>query len=195
MQDVGDPRFTKPVLYLKEGTPAANLIAVAMEYSPSKSITRSKTELKRGKKSPVQLQSKSLFLDTPLSVLSYLLHGEAFLVGSNTQEAAQILQWVGYARNELHAILCACVHFPERSEEKVGAAAVLEGLNKVLMNRTYLVGERLSVADVAVAVEMQLLCSILDKCNRDTHPNLLRWLNTCLQQPQFVKVLGKQELY
>jgi len=64
-------------------------------------------------------------------------------------------------------------------------------LEKVLLNKTYLVGERITLADIAVATSLYLPFKlVLDAEFRRNHQNLSRWYITLINQPAFKKVLG-----
>jgi elongation factor 1-gamma len=68
-------------------------------------------------------------------------------------------------------------------------------LNAHLLTRTYLVGERISLADIVVGASLSnLYKSVLDPNFRKPFPNLNRWFVTVVNQPNFVKVLGEVQL-
>lgn len=68
---------------------------------------------------------------------------------------------------------------------------VLTSLNQHLLPRTYLVGEKITLADIVVACNLihlyELVC---DEGNRKPYQNVNRWFITCMNQPQFKVVLG-----
>ena len=77
---------------------------------------------------------------------------------------------------------------------------MLQRLNHFLRQKTFFVGERLSLGDVFVCVEILPLILMLQQdaaagrnLNRDQLPHLFRWLNTCCWQKEFQNVLGKFE--
>jgi len=64
-------------------------------------------------------------------------------------------------------------------------------LNEYLLTRTYLVGERISLADVALALDLlPAYQHVLEPDQRRPYINISRWLTTLLNQPQFKAVLG-----
>lgn len=68
---------------------------------------------------------------------------------------------------------------------------MLTAVNEYLLNHTYLVGERITLADIVVACNLlHLYEHVCDEANRKPYPNLNRWFNTCINQAQFKAILG-----
>ena len=72
---------------------------------------------------------------------------------------------------------------------------ILQYLDRHFSERTFLVGERISVADLSMAVS---LCAVFSPPsdlveNIETYPHLRRWLNHILRFPSCVDVLGPPE--
>jgi len=122
------------------------------------------------------------------------------LRGKTSLEQAQILQWINFAELELLPASCTWV-FPclglmpfnkqahERAQEDVKKFLTL--LNAHLLTRTFLVGERISLADITVACTMlQLYQNVLDAEFRAPFTNTNRWFSTMVNQPQVKKVIG-----
>lgn len=75
---------------------------------------------------------------------------------------------------------------------KEAVRSVLSTLDNHLKTRTFLVGERLSLADIVLASDLVLLYqNVLDAKFRGQFVNTLRWFTTCVNQPEFKKVLGE----
>merc|ERR1712203_943054 len=67
--------------------------------------------------------------------------------------------------------------------------------NDHLLTRTFLVGERLSLADIAVATTMlSLYKQVLDPAFRKPFVNVTRWFTTVVNQPNAKAVLGQVTL-
>jgi len=65
-------------------------------------------------------------------------------------------------------------------------------LNSNLSTRTFLVGERVSLADIAVCCNIKMLyAQVLDPEFRKSYGNVNRWFTTCINQPNFKKVMGE----
>ncbi|CAH1127902.1 unnamed protein product [Ceutorhynchus assimilis] len=125
------------------------------------------------------------------------------LKGKDDYEKAQILQWIGFAEGEVLPASCAWV-FPilgiiknspssqeafQRAKNDVRNALTI--LNNHLLTRTYLVGERISLADIVVASNLlNPYKYVLDPEYRKAFGNVNRWFTTLINQPQFKAVLG-----
>lgn len=73
--------------------------------------------------------------------------------------------------------------------------AQLQHFDKTLLTRTYLVGERLSVADVSVALNLlSAFQHVLDKKVRDSLGNVTRWFTTVINQNHVKEVVGEVKL-
>jgi elongation factor 1-gamma len=127
--------------------------------------------------------------------------GDGKLVGANNEEAAQVVQWLFFSTNHLETPLLNW-YLPVLGflpyDEKVYRESVaeakngLEILDRVLSNRTYLVGERITVADIVVGCALYIgLLSVLGPEHRDPYKHVLRYARTLFAQPQFKAVLGE----
>lgn len=119
-------------------------------------------------------------------------------------DQALVQQWVNFADHDLLPASAAWV-FPllgiiapnkgaiERAEKDVyEALAVLE---KHLLNQTYLVGERVTLADIVVFTTLLSLYQyVLEPAKRNKYANVTRWFNTILNQPQVKKVVTNYKL-
>merc|ERR1712113_416909 len=73
--------------------------------------------------------------------------------------------------------------------------AALKCLNDHLLTRTFLVGERLTLADIAVATTMlSLYKQVLEPAFRKPFVNVTRWFTTVVNQPKVKEVLGQVTL-
>jgi len=134
------------------------------------------------------------------NAIAYYVASES-LRGASLVDQAFVQQWVSFADNELLPASCTWV-FPtlgimqynkqntERSKEEVKKALGL--LNKHLETRTFLVGERITLADISVACNPLLLYQhVLEPSFREPFLNVNRWFVTLVNQPQFKKVIGE----
>merc|ERR1712098_952640 len=77
----------------------------------------------------------------------------------------------------------------DRAKEDV--KAVLKTLNDHLLTRTFLVGERVTLADIAVACTLlNLYKQVLDPSFRKPFMNVTRWFTTVINQPNAKDVIG-----
>jgi len=126
------------------------------------------------------------------------------LRGNTPVDEALILQWLGFADSEILPASCSWV-FPvlgilplnkqatERAKEDIKLA--LNGLNVHLLHNTYLVGERITLADICVACTLlHLYQYVLDPNFRKPYQNVNRWFLTVVNQPQVKSIIGEIKL-
>ncbi|NXO04268.1 EF1G factor, partial [Rhinopomastus cyanomelas] len=122
------------------------------------------------------------------------------LRGETPEAAAAILQWVNFADSDIVPPASTWVfptlgiiHYNKQATEfaKEEVRRVLGVLDSHLRSQTFLVGERVSLADIAVVCALLWLYKqVLDPAFRGPFGNVTRWFVTCLHQPQFRAVLG-----
>ena len=127
------------------------------------------------------------------------------LVGaSDALSAAMIQQFISVADNEVVRTLSAWV-YPLLGYAAYDASAVKNAiveahkvfavLDKILMPRTFLVGERITLADIVMFCSvMPAFKLVLDATERSKYINLTRWFCTLAAQSEFVAVIGDFEL-
>lgn len=126
------------------------------------------------------------------------------LRGKTDLERAQVLQWLSFADNELLPYASAWV-FPLLGlvpynkntvvRAKEDTERTLTVLNNALLNNTFLVGERISLADIVVFSNLlSVYQHVLEPSVRQPFGNLNRWFNTILNQPQVLKVVKNFKL-
>lgn len=121
------------------------------------------------------------------------------LRGSSDLEKALVWQWISFSDSEILPSSCAWV-FPllgimpfnkntvERAKADINVA--LNVLNKHLLNNTFLVGERISLADIIVFSNLLLLYQyVLEPSVRSEYGNVNRWFVTILNQTQVQAVV------
>ncbi|XP_058795494.1 elongation factor 1-gamma [Phymastichus coffea] len=126
------------------------------------------------------------------------------LRGKSDLEHAQVMQWLSFADSEILPASSAWV-FPllgimPYNKQNVEAAKddvkkTLTFLNDYLLTRTYLVGERISLADISMAMTLLYLYQyILEPSLRKPYTNVNRWFQTIINQPQVIAVIGAFKL-
>lgn len=71
----------------------------------------------------------------------------------------------------------------------------LTALNSHLLTRTYLVGERITLADISVAMTLlHLYQYVLEPNLRKPYQNVNRWFQTVIYQPESIAVIGAFKL-
>jgi len=126
--------------------------------------------------------------------------GHSKLYGSSLIEAAQVDQWIDFSANEIELPSAAwifpilnIVPFHKEATEKAKGdiKKAMTILNNHLNTKTFLVGERISLADIVIATSLYRLYSmVFDPGFRKPFPNVTRWYLTVVNQPNAKKVMG-----
>jgi len=113
------------------------------------------------------------------------------LLGKTPFEAAQIGQWIDFEASEVEGpVTCWVSH---SGDDKTAATArkwalqSLTALDEQLSRNTYIIGERISLADIVLAVSIaRLYAHSFPAAERSQFVNLNRWLDTVANQPKFI---------
>ncbi|CAL8289790.1 unnamed protein product [Merluccius merluccius] len=138
------------------------------------------------------------------SAVSWYLASQGDVVGRDDRQRSQVWQWLSFADNEVTPVSCAVV-FPllgviardkkVQQSSRMELLRVLKILDRALEPRTFLVGEGVTLADICVAAALLLPYKYaLEPADRKVLNNVTRWFVTCINQPQFLQVLGKVSL-
>jgi len=141
---------------------------------------------------------------TESNAIAYYVANEELRGGKEAAARAQVLEFMCWADSDVLPASSTWV-FPcmgimqynktneARAKEDIKAA--LSCLNKHLLSKTFLVGERISLADIAVACTMlNLFKYVLDPAFRKPYQNVVRWFTTIINQPNVKAVIGEQVL-
>uniref|UniRef100_A0A5S6R414 eEF-1B gamma n=1 Tax=Trichuris muris TaxID=70415 RepID=A0A5S6R414_TRIMR len=182
------------------------LLAVA-EFGNVNLKTECLSKAKSAHQNPLHTQvyfvsSKGQHLYTPNAIACYL--SSALTASKDQFHAVQVVEWLDIADTQFlpHVLswVLPCVSAVEFNKAKVEEAkkqlaAQLHWLNSVMLSRTFLVGERLSVADVVLACNLlPAFQHVLDEKLRSQYVNVKRWFLTIVNQPFFKKAFGQWEL-
>merc|ERR1711935_953825 len=123
--------------------------------------------------------------------------------GSLVEEAI-VDSWIGFSANNLELPACVWWYptagfmpFQKAAYEKAKTdlAAGLTILNNHLLDKTYLVNDQITLADITVVsallYPMKLVC---DKNFLKPFTNVVRWFTTCVNQKEFKDVVGAVQL-
>ncbi|ORX69679.1 elongation factor 1-gamma [Linderina pennispora] len=126
------------------------------------------------------------------------------LLGQTAEETAEILQYILSAEADfLPASLSTVgplIGFlpfikPAHQVAEEQTLSYLDGLNRVLLDRTFLVGERITVADIVLACDLILpFRAYLTDADRRQFRNVTRYFKTIISQPAFKAVVPSIEL-
>ncbi|KIV99725.1 uncharacterized protein PV09_08655 [Verruconis gallopava] len=120
------------------------------------------------------------------------------LLGKTKQDYASILKWLSYANTEILPKLAGWYRpikgldpYNKKNVEESQAAALaaVHVVEEHLLVNTYLVGERLTLADIFVAsMLVRGFEAFFDKAWRENNPNTTRWYETVTAQPIYTAV-------
>jgi len=185
------------ILHCKHrNSPIINLVLIAWEYYGSKSKELHIKESTEFDGKPQLEYENGKSIEGAAAIVTYfLLSGRRKhnMVDSFESTRAQVLQWVFYALNEVRPAVYSWVTESKGFQRsKIETSAIMTRLNECLLTRTYLVGDRLSCADISMVVMLLPAAqTVMDKNAMASYRNVFRWLKTCLGQPEFIQVLGK----
>jgi elongation factor 1-gamma len=113
----------------------------------------------------------------------------------------EVTQWLNWAEGQLlpnvlayvlPSISVANVPTQQVQQAKQELLAQLRLFNNALLSKTYLVGERLTVADVSVALDLlPAYINVLDDAARSDLANVNRWAQTVYNNPVVKSVVGE----
>lgn len=136
---------------------------------------------------------------TESNAIAYYV-SNAQLRGNSDVEKAQVLQWLSFADNEITPPASSwtfpyigILPFNKQvvTKAKADTQVVLQFLNNYFLTRTYLVEERITLADIVVACSLlNLYQYVLDPAFRKPYGNVNRWFATIINQPQVKSVIG-----
>ncbi|KAI4131173.1 MAG: hypothetical protein LQ338_001378 [Usnochroma carphineum] len=125
------------------------------------------------------------------------------LLGKTKQDYASIVRWMSFANTEILPAIAGwfrpCIgrdpyNKKNVEDSKKAAQAAVKVLEEHLWVNTFLVGERLSLADLFTAgIISRGFQYFYDKKWRAEHPNVTRWYETVYNQPIYSAVVGKLE--
>jgi elongation factor 1-gamma len=135
--------------------------------------------------------------------IAYYLAGDECR-GTTADDKALVLQWIGLCVSKLEPAIAALVnpslglHQPNQKDQQKArddVLALLGRLNTYLEDRTFLVGERGTLADVFLAAYLAPLFEYsIDAATRATFGNAIRWFLTVTAQSFWREVAGTPTL-
>jgi len=129
------------------------------------------------------------------------LRADTGLMGGCCLEQAQVDQWMEFTSNNVELPVTMWVYqtmglLPANADNAARAKADLSKALAVveahLSSRTYLVGQRVTMADITLATTLVYPFKwVCDNAFRAAIPNTMRWFDTIVNQPQVEAVVGK----
>jgi len=135
--------------------------------------------------------------------IAYFVSNDQFR-GTTNEDKASVLQWLNYGSESVVPAVTAWV-YPSLSlvescpaglkKAQTDLRQVFGCVNDYLKTRTYLVGERMTLADVSLACDLLLAYRhVVDEKFRKPYGNLNRWFLTVMNQANVKKVCGELSL-
>jgi len=128
------------------------------------------------------------------------LRSDADLYGRTFYESAVVDSWIDFCAHELELPCTLWVYpiigympfsGPAYGKAKAHVSQALKTLDAHLLDKTYMVGEAMTLADITIASALVYPAKLaMDPKFRAQFPNVFRWFDLCVHQPQFVAVIG-----
>jgi len=193
----GNPRTTAILAVAKEN----GLNVEFVETVPGNGVSAEYLKLNKLGKVPTFEGADGYVLSESIAIAVYLTsqNEKTTLLGKTKQDYASILRWMSYANSEVLPPLGGWFrpiigrdpynkkNVDDSSKAALKAVATFE---EHLTNHTYLVGERLTLADLfAAGIFGRGFQYFFDKAWRAENPNVTRWYETIYNQPLFSAVV------
>ncbi|KAH8728071.1 hypothetical protein GQ44DRAFT_737780 [Phaeosphaeriaceae sp. PMI808] len=177
----GNPRTTALLAVAKENGLEIEFVAT----EPAKGVSQEYLKLNKLGKVPTFEGADGFVLSECIAIAVYLAsqNEKTSLLGKTKQDYATILRWMSFANTEKNV--------DDSSKAALKAVHVFE---EHFLTHTYLVGERLTLADLfAAGILARGFQYFFDKQWRDSNPNVTRWYETVCNQASYAAVAGKLE--
>jgi len=203
-------------LYGYKGNPRTNVLSVIakangldvelVETKPgTESITADYRKLNKLGKIPTFEGADGYVVNEVIAIAVYLTsqNEKTTLLGKTKQDYASILRWLSFANTELLPKLAAAfrplIGFDSYNKKNVQDGLEASEKNAAVLEdhlwvNTYLVGERLTLADLFTAsIAARGFAYFYDKEWRAAHPSITRWYETVTNQSIWTDVVEKTE--
>ncbi|XP_046469188.1 alanine--tRNA ligase, cytoplasmic [Neodiprion pinetum] len=186
-----------PTLYATSGNIKSYRGQIAARYSGKKITFEFVT---KKEKVDVVLKDNSVIL-RDANAIAFYLSNDQLKGAKNVFAESEVIQWMSYADNHiLPAVLgwvLPSIDFSTAvNSNKLSKIAqedckkVLNSLNIILLTKTYLVGEKITLADIAVFTSfLPLYEHVFDPESRKPYQNVNRWFLTILHQPEVQEIV------
>jgi len=196
----GNPRTTSLLAVAKEN-------GLDLEFVETQPSEASAEYLKLNKlgKVPTFEGADGYVLSESIAIAVYLTsqNEKTSLLGKTKQDYASILRWMSFANQEVLTPLGGWFRpiigrdpYNKKNVDEAQKAALkaVQVFEEHLLTHTYLVGERLTLADIfAASIFARGFQYFFDKKWRSENPNVTRWYETVYNVPSYTAVAGKLE--
>ena len=153
-----------------------------------------------GKIPVLDTPSGPLFESNAIARYVARLRPDTGLYGANFYQQAQVDQWIDFSANELEPARAVWAYtvsgvLPNNNpkplqEAKKDVEAALKVLDSHFLHQTYLVGNQVTLADLALwTTLLEPYQKLFSPALQKQFPNLLRWFNTIANQPHVKAVV------
>jgi len=126
------------------------------------------------------------------------------LYGSTFYQSGQVDQWLEFVTSDVDVArgiwllpVLGQLRFEEIAYEnsKRDVANIMNVLNKHLLHNTFMVGNNITLADISLSISLlELYQRVFSPEYLESYPNVTRWFLTCVNQPEFLRIVSKVEL-
>ncbi|KAF2874241.1 hypothetical protein BDV95DRAFT_516186 [Massariosphaeria phaeospora] len=195
----GNPRTTALLAVAKEN----GLDLEFVETDPAKGVSTEYLKLNKLGKVPTFEGSDGYVLTESIAIAVYLTsqNNETSLLGKTKQDYASILRWMSYVNSEVlpplggyfRPIIGKDPYNKKNVDEAYKASLkAVQTLEEHLLTHTYLVNERLTLADLfAASIIARGFQYLFGKQWREENPNVTRWYETIYNQKSYSAVAEK----
>ncbi|XP_018345556.1 PREDICTED: alanine--tRNA ligase, cytoplasmic isoform X2 [Trachymyrmex septentrionalis] len=182
----------KLVLYGNIGNIKCYLAQIIAQYS-GKCLTIKQVD-NRILSSDIMLETANVTLHDS-NAIAFFLSNSQLRRDDDLFACSQVLQWMSYVQNHILPMVygwvlpsLVSVSKDTKINIKISKADLLCALRKlddVMHTRTYLIGERITLADISFFTALLPLYEyVFDPHYREQYSNITRWFSTILNQPQ-----------
>eukprot|EP01041_Mallomonas_annulata_P010634 gene10634-22201_t len=200
-------------LYTDPGNFRAFKALIAAEYNsveisvPEFTILKDNITPEFKKKSPLgkvpvlETSSGCIFESNAIARYVARMRRDTELCGVSFFESGQVDSWIDFCSHDIelpatmwyYPVLGYMPYNPAATgKAKQDLSRALSVLDAHLLDKTYLVGHKITLADITVVSALvypfKFVC---DGAFRNSFPNVMRWFETCVNQPAFEAVIGK----
>jgi len=209
--------LTMFTIYTYPGNPRANKSLIAAQYAGVKidvpsdfvmGVTNETPEFLAkfplGKVPCMMTPQGPLYESNAMARYVAGLRADNTLLGSSHYESGLVDQWIHWAQNDVDAPVGVLVYpilgYMQYNKKAYDIAKgdlnnALSLLNNHLQSQTFLVGERVSLADISLVCSLQWAFNlVIDSAAQAKYANVTRWYLTCVNQPEFAAVMGEVKL-
>ncbi|KAF7994135.1 hypothetical protein HCN44_011404 [Aphidius gifuensis] len=176
------------ILYANELSIKKYRAQIAAKFGGKKIIIKNTTD------GTIKLTGNNVELFNANAITFYLAGDK--LKYSDDLYSSQIIQWMDFADNELLPLICASFIKTNKKTTKSNELAnkslldTIKVLDNILLNQTYFVGEKMTLADVAIFTTMLTIYEqSFDSFDKKKYTNLSRWFMTLVNQPEIKTII------